>query len=735
MTSLPLPAGTNRSASKPPSRSSALALAAALAAGVAHAQQNLEPVTVTGNRVQTQVFDAPYAIGVVGADELRGAGPMVNLSEALSRVPGLTVVNRSNYAQDLQISSRGFGARASFGVRGLRLYTDGIPASTPDGAGQVTHFDLAGAERVEVLRGPFSALYGNSSGGVIALFSAPAKQPRVEFGFDAGSFGQRQLRGYVGAPVGDTWDAQAQLSHFEIDGFRPHSAAERQLMNFRLGRAGERDDITLILNSLDQPADDPLGLDRGQFDADPYQTTPQAFDFDTRKVAQQTQLGANWRHRFGDGVLVASEATAYFGERSVIQWQAIPTTTQRNPNPGPPFTARHPGGVIDFDRDYQGVDARLVWRLGSRGSLVTGVNVERQEEDRRGFENFTGDPANPDARGVTGALRRDEVNTVRSSDLYAQGEVELLQALTLGAGVRSGKIRFSSDDAYVVPPNGDDSGSRSFSYTNPVLSVRWRVGDSLNLYASAGRGFESPNLNELAYNADTTQAGFNRALQPQKSRQVEIGAKWRGLQGRVAVDVALFDARTENEIGVLTNAGGRSAFQNVGDTTRRGAEAQVRWQVAPRWSALAAATLLDAKYDDAFTTCIGVPCNAANPQNIGTVAAGNRIAGTSRGFGYAELAWKPGERTELGVEVRAQGGIVVNDRNTDHAERYTVLNLRARQRYDLGSGLTLELLARVDNLTDKVYAGTVIVNEGNGRFFEAGPPRAYSLGVRLAQKF
>ena len=440
-------------------------------------QRSLEPAVVTGNRVETQVLEAPYAIGVVEADDLRAGGLMVNLSESLVRVPGLVINNRSNYAQDLQISSRGFGARASFGVRGLRLYTDGIPASTPDGAGQVTHFDIAGASRIEVLRGPFSALYGNSSGGVIALYSAPAAAPRVEFGFDAGSFGQRQLRASAGAPVGGNWDAQAQLAHFETDGFRPHSAAQRDLINFRLGHNGANDNLTLLVNSLDQPADDPLGLTREQFDADPRQTAPQATQFDTRKIARQSQVGLNWRHRFGGGVLSASEVTLYVGDRSVVQWQAIPVATQAPP--------RHPGGVIDFDRGYHGADARLIWRFAG-AQLVTGVNVETQDEDRRGFENFIGAPP-AQQLGVTGALRRDENNKVRSTDVYAQGEVDLGASFTATAGVRSGRIKFEARDAFLA--NGDDSGSTKFSYTNPVLGLRWKVAPGLNLLRQRGARF------------------------------------------------------------------------------------------------------------------------------------------------------------------------------------------------------------------------------------------------------
>jgi iron complex outermembrane receptor protein len=267
-----------------------------------------------------------------------------------------------------------------------------------------------------------------------------------------------------------------------------------------------------------------------------------------------------------------------------------------------------------------------------------------------------------------------------------------------------------------------------------VAALSWRAAPGLRLYISAGRGFESPTLNELAYRADGS-SGFNDTLKAQTSRQVEVGAKWRGLDNRMALDVALFDARTSDEIGVLTNAGGRSAFQNVGRTKRQGAEASLRWQLTPTLRTALALTRLEATYLDSFQTCTGVPCNDANPQNRRSVPAGNRIAGTNRGSGFAELAWQPREATELAAEVRAQGGTPVNDLNSDFAGRFATLALRARQRYSLGQGKALELFARVDNVTDRAYAGSVIVNEGNSRFFEAAPGRNWLLGVTARFEF
>jgi iron complex outermembrane receptor protein len=698
-----------------------------------------EPVVVTASGAERRLFETPYAAGSVDVQGLRSAGPMVNLSEALARVPGIVVNNRSNYAQDLQINSRGFGARASFGVRGIRLYTDGIPASGPDGQGQVSHFDLAGAQRVEVLRGPFSALFGSSSGGVISLVSAPATERRLQVDGDLGSFGLRQLRVGLDAPLQGGFNLRAQLSRFETDGFRPQSSATRTLANVRLGWEGERDRVVVVLNTLDQPSLDPLGLTRAQFTADPDQTTgvalPQpapgvADRFNTRKDTAQTQGGVSWRHRFGDGALQESQVAAYYGTRSVTQWQAIPVSTQAN--------VRHPGGVIDFDRAYEGVDGRLVWRWAlddDRGlQLVAGASTDRSDEDRRGYENFTGAGA-AQVLGVTGTLRRDERNRANRTDVYAQGEVDITTSVVGTLGVRDGRIRYRSSDRYIVGLNGDDSGATTFRYTTPVAAVQWRPSGALQVYVSAAQGFESPTFAELAYRPDANP-GLNTGLKAQTSQQVEVGVKWRhgGRLGRpsLALDGAVFQADTKDEIVVATNQGGRQTFRNVGRTQRQGAELDLRATLAPQWRAHLALTWLDATYRDSFLVCAAAPCAAPTLP----VPAGNRIAGTLARTAYAEIAWLPTRATEVALETRAQGNLPVNDLNNDFAAGFALMALRARWTLDLGpSSGKVELLGRIDNLADRRVVGSVIVNEGNSRFFEPAPGRNYLLSARWSKPF
>jgi iron complex outermembrane recepter protein len=323
-------------------------LSSGLAYGAGQSETITPAVVVTATRVEQSSFDLPASIDSVDSKSIREAQLQVNLSESLGRVPGLVIQNRQNFAQDLQVSLRGFGARSTFGVRGIRLYADNIPATMPDGQGQVSHFDLGSADRIEVLRGPFSALYGNSSGGVISLLTEDgAPGARIEGNTAFGSYNTRR----VGLKAsGDTGALNYVLAgtQFETDGYREHSAARRSTFNAKLqGAPDNLSRLSLVINAMDMPeAQDPLGLERSQFDTDPRQAGTGAVQFNTRKRASQTQAGLTYsRNLFPASALTG---TLYYGERLSRQFQSIPPASQ--------VRASSPGGLIDLERDYGGGD-------------------------------------------------------------------------------------------------------------------------------------------------------------------------------------------------------------------------------------------------------------------------------------------------------------------------------------------------------------------------------------------
>ncbi len=490
-------------------------LAAQRAASAADSSSaELDVVTVTATRIAVPSFDIPAAISTVSGAQLRNDALGVNLADDLATVPGLLARNRNNYAQDQQISIRGFGANSAFGIRGVRVYQDGIPATGPDGQGQVSQFNLDSAGRVEILRGPFSALYGNSSGGVIQIFTADGEgPPQLRAAVDYGSFATfragANLTGAAG-PLGYNID----FTHFSIDGYRDHSNAHNESFNGKFAYTlNDANRLTLITNVVSRPgAQDPLGITQAQFNANPEQTDGSALAFNTRKSLQQQQGGLIY-----DLKITAAQSLrvlGYLGHRTVEQFLSIPASTQASPTSA--------GGVVDLNRNYGGADARWSWQgvlAGQPLTWVMGAAYDRQNELRRGYNNFIGGTL-----GVKGNLRRNENDIVDDVDEYAQGTWDFASQWSLMAGVRHSDVRFNSEDHFITATNPNDSGAVSYSATSPVAGLVFKAQPWLHLYASYGQGFQTPLGSELAYRADGG-TGLNLGLKPARSNNAELGAK------------------------------------------------------------------------------------------------------------------------------------------------------------------------------------------------------------------
>ncbi|HCD6973122.1 TPA: TonB-dependent receptor PqqU [Klebsiella pneumoniae] len=673
-----------------------------------------QTMVVTAAPTTVSELDTPAAVSVVNGDEMRQAAPRVNLSESLGAVPGLQVQNRQNYAQDLQLSIRGFGSRSTYGVRGLRIYVDGIPATMPDGQGQTSNIDIGSVDTIEVLRGPFSALYGNSSGGVINVTSQTGTQPpTVEASSYYGSFGTwhygMKATGAVGdgSHAGDV-DYTVSTNRFTTHGYRDHSGARKNLANARLGvRINDVSKLTLLLNSVDIKANDAGGLTADEWRDNPRQS-PRGDQYNTRKNTRQTQAGLRYERQLSaqDDLSVMM----YAGERETTQFQSIPRAPQLKPS--------HAGGVIDLTRHYQGIDTRLTHRgeLLVPVTLTAGLDYENMSERRKGYENFVMVNGAPQY-GEQGALRRNERNLMWNVDPYLQTQWQLTDKLSLDAGVRYSSVWFDSNDYYITPGNGDDSGDASYHKWLPAGSLKYALTDTWNVYLSAGRGFETPTINELSYRSDN-QSGLNFGLKPSTNDTVEIGSKTR--IGNGLFTAALFQTNTDNEIVVDSSSGGRTSYKNAGKTRRQGMELGLDQQFGESWRLKAAWTWLDATYRT--NVCDDASCN------------GNRIPGIARNMGYASFGYQPEQGWYAGSDIRYMSDIMANDENTAKAPSWTVVGLTTGYKWSYGR-MDMDLFGRIDNLFDREYVGSVIVNESNGRYYEPAPGRNYGIGLNLAWRF
>lgn len=698
----------------------ALALSAALplhaqTKSVDPSQTTLPAIEINASRLDIPPFDVPAALSVVQVDPASAGRPGVNFSEVLAGVPGILARDRQNYAQDEQISIRGFGSRATFGVRSIRVYMDGIPATLPDGQGQVSQFNLDSADRVEVLRGPFSVLYGNAAGGVVQLYTADGTAvPQTTLGVDGGSYDSIRFsadtRGIAG-PV----SYNIAASEFLSGGYRDHSRVRRESANAKFGiDLGNQRKLTVVLNQFNQPeAQDALGLTRAQVDQNPRQATAVAAQYDTRKTTEQNQVGLIYEQTLSRADEL--RAMVYYGERNITQYLSIPPSVQTSP--------LQAGGVVSPATDYGGTDLRWTHRGelgGGDYETVLGASGDYQVQHRTGYENFLGDTL-----GVRGALRRNEDDNVNNVAEYAQIYWHFAPQWSLLLGLRHDEVRFSEHDFYITPTNPDDSGQVNYSATTPVVGLQFRPADDLRLYASYGKGFETPSYDELGYRSDG-QAGLALDLKPARSRNEELGAKWQVTRG-IEVDAAAFRADTHDELAVATNVNGRATYQNVGHTRRQGVELSATGELAPDWRLSAGYTHLTARFQDGFLTCTSSPC----PVPTMPVAPDSRIPGVPQDYGSLRLEHGSDNGWREGITISGVGSVTVNDIDTQRAAGYGLIDVDTGYTFDLGDATRLDLSARINNLANRRYIGSVIVNDGNSRYFEPGPDRNVMFGARL----
>ncbi len=681
--------------------------------------QSLTEVVVSASRSEQRSFDAPAAIQVVGSGEIKSAGPQVNLSESLVKVPGITILDRENYAQDLQLSIRGFGARSAFGIRGIRLLIDGIPATTPDGQGQSSSISLTSMDHIEVLRGPLAQLYGNASGGVIQAFTkAASREPQVDYEYYLGSYGLHRADYQFSDTVGK-YGIVADYATFSVDGYRANSQAQRKQFNGKLSfDANDQMHVNFVVNQFDMPlAMDPLGLTRAQVNSEPTQAGTGALNYSTRKNVLQNQLGSSATYALDKDRSFTGRA--YYGTRDNMQYQAATVP--------PSGIFPDTGSWVGLGRTYYGAGLQYNERTSWRDMPIewaSGYEFDRSREARQGGATVAGQQS---------TLTRNELNQSENSDLFVQGTALLNDNFSLVTGLRASTVRFISDDYYITPKDPDGSGNTSYSANSPVLGATYHARDDVNLYANYGQGFETPTLAEMAYSGTAAPIGrFNPALNAASSKHIEVGAKWTPTRD-ARLDFAIYQISTTDEIVVAVSSGGQSAYKNAPGTLRNGFELSGNALLSPHVSALLSASMIDAQYSQTFSS--------KSASGTTTVNAGNKLPGIPQSSVFSEIAWASEVAeasrgaatlgTRISLEVIQAGRIYANDTNNDSADGHTIFNIGVNQRWSVGKGF-VSFYGRLNNLSDERYIGSVIVNQSSAQYYEPALPRNWTAGISLS---
>lgn len=657
----------------------------------------LEPIEIVGTRVPIPVDDAPFANDRVDGVDVQRARQMLSLGDALLGIPGVFVQNRYNFAQDARISIRGFGAQANFGIRGIRVIADGVPRTLPDGQTGIDAIDLGSVRSIEVIRGPFSAVHGASSGGVMTIESERGPVPPFAAArFDIGGDGFRRAQIKGGGDWGP-WNGIYNLATTRLDGYRDHARYRSDQLNTLWRHTSPAGDWDLVVNAVDSPrAEDPGALTAAEVAANRRQAAPRNLRFDAGERLDQQSVGARWR----------SPVTA-----TDRQWQARVFAVHRDFDNRLPFdvNSNGQGGSVALDRAFIG--AGLAYgterddaRRGHR--WIVGLDVQAQRDDRRRF-------ANDD--GVRGRLTTDQDEDVSTLGLFIEDHWRWSETVSATLGLRYDRVRFEVDDR----TGSGGSGEVEFTAWSPMLGVHWQATPTLGLYANAGRSFDTPTTTELANPQGAT--GFNQDLDEQTATHLELGARWRP-DARLDVTLAVFDIDVEDALVPFELAGsGQSFFRNAGRSERRGIEASLAWTLSERWSLRAGHTWSDFEYRR-----FDVPG--------GGDLSGNALPGIPRNVSFADLTFRPGDGWWFALEANRVGSLYADDANTVAVDGYTLLGLRGQWEGTFGRWLVRPQFG-IENFSDERYFDNVRINASFGRYFEPAPERNVHVGVTLRRAF
>lgn len=644
----------------------------------------IAPVSVTVLRTPLEMREVPYSVSVATEREISLGKPGISVEEALRVIPGVQVENRYNYALGERVSIRGFGARAQFGVRGVRVLVDGIPATLPDGQSSMTHVDVKSLGRVEVIRGPAASLYGNTAGGVIQMemLPPPATPIAQEINFVGGSNGLLRMNSGTSGSSGAA-SYQLNLGRLTYDGYRPNSDATNYYVSGRFGYDTTNDRFRVIVYGGDSDAMSPGSLTQQQQDSARFQTLPLFVNQKTGKTVRESMVGGSWLRNAGFGAI---EASAYRGTRDLV-------------NPIAPT-------IVEFDR--VGWGARALVRSNPIGSLglqaAIGAEYDQQTDDRINYTNTAGE---------RGAVTLDQIDGVRNRGFFGQVTLRPLDRVTLLAGLRHDWFEFSADDELISESNPDDSGVRTMDALSPSAGITFAVTEDFHVYGNVGSTFETPTTTELA-NRPEGAGGINPDLDPQTALSYEIGSRAQFGQ-RVALQLAVFRADVENSL-VPFAIQGRTFFRNAAKSTHQGVEIGATIVPVTGVSVQTAYSYTDAKFEDYI-------------DRFNNDFSGNEIPGVAPHRLETVINFSPRSRAwYAAIENRYVGEYAVNDANSAHSPSYNITEIRGGlESLRLGT-VTFSPFVGVSNVFDTEYNAAVTPNDFNQRFFETGPGRAFFFG-------
>lgn len=676
----------------------------------------MDPVVMTATRAPKPLTQVPGAITAIEQERILQSYPATGIDETLKYVPGVQAERRFG-PDSVRISIRGSGIRATFGVRSIRILLDGIPLTKADGQTTVQPVDLDAVSRVEVLRGPNSTLYGNTSAGVINyVLEEGGKDNRyVESRFVFGSYDLNKYR--VKAAGGtDHFSYQMTASYFNAGGYRDLSQTYSGKFTGKFKYAFDTySDLSFLVTFTRYDAYLPGNLTLTEFETNPrqpqqtrhtsassgvpglYTNAPYASFFPTIEF-DRLRTALTYRNEFASHQELS--VTGFFG-------------TQDLDHPKCCFPGDYDIGFL-VDHYMLAKYTNTMPILGRPNRLIVGYDYQHENEANKDFQTLPGQ-----GQGT----QRSHVNERQVQDgLYVQDELKMLDHVELTGGIRYSQVGFKVTDHFKAG-GVDASGRRFFSATTPMVGLRYSPVDWANFYFNLATSFETPTRSELRNPNTAAGQGLNPDLQPQKSTNYEVGVKG-AVKDWLSYDLAVYRQHFTNEFIAFSLPTGPCTvfsvcFRNTGKSDHDGVELGLAYRPVPSLTFQTAYTYADYRFRDYVSN--------------GVQLAGRRLPGIPEHRVVLDLTYERQSGALAGLFAGAEwqyqtayflsdtnnnsvppgGGAVVNDRKNPG---YAVTHLKAGYKGMVSKHWGIELFSRLENLFDANYALGQVNPQGRPAF-------------------
>lgn len=639
---------------------------------------DLDDVIVKSARIEVRKKQAPISVSVKDLLRNKNYSSKSSFSDFINTIPGIYTSSSNNFSQDLRISIRGFGARSAFGIRGVKIIVDGIPETTPDGQSQLDNLPLSLISNIEVIRGPSSILYGNSSGGVININTLSNNS--LPYFRTSAVFGAYQYQSIQRTRVFD-WNNSSLVVHYDkrkSNGYRDFSGYKSNILNLKYLRdVNEKNKIVWQLNYTDSPyAKDAGGLKLSEVEDNRRQSRKNNFDYDTYEKVKHLKTGFSWKHLNNDN----SSIESYFFYQ------------KRDFNSKLPFNY---GGIILLERDYYGLGTKYSKQFFSDNksrTITLGIDHSNQQDDRKRFKNNLGEK---------GENTFDQIEKFKSTGVYFINQTNYLSGFLFRYGVRYDENKIGTDSEPFI----------SLNKFNPSLGVSYSINDSNNIYFSAGTSFETPTLNELSNNPNGN--GLNKSLDPSSSINYEIG--WRNTASNLTFDAIVYLINTDNEIlpYELEQFPGKNFYRNVGSTRRYGIELTSQL--------LFSKGKLNLSYTNAKNTFNDFVLDGKNLNGLSLPGIPNQILDI-------ELIFNLSNKSDLLINNRLIGELYADNLNETEVSSYNLFNITYSKKIFNSS----EIYLGVNNLFDVNYFDNIRINAFGKRYYEPAPKRNFHFGLNFS---